>query len=292
MNFLTKIFKSCALNVAIISFTGFAGLSQTTAPGYENIIKPGVKPVIFALGVISTREEFAPSFTPDGNTVYFTGASSKIYFSKLVNGKWRKPVVAAFSGRWEDMDPFISPDGKRLFFSSYRPLDGAPQDKPQKNAHIWYVDHVSGDNWLAPHHLEAPVNLEGVDNYAPSVSRSGTLCFFSPRRDVNYKRKSYYTKWLGDHYDEPKPILLRDTVKDTFIAPDEHYLLFACGHDIYISYRNGQGWAAAEKLGAQVNNGAANYSPYVSSDGKRLYYSADKAKGILMIPVSISKHVY
>lgn len=288
MHFLTKISKSFALSFAIISFTGFAALSQS-APS-ANIIKPGAKPVLFAPGVISTDEEFAPSFTPDGNTVYFSGASSKIYFSKLVNGKWGKPVVAAFSGRWGDMDPFISPDGKRLFFSSYRPLDGANQ--PQKNAHIWYVDHLSGDNWAAPHHLDAPVNLAGIDNYAPSVSRAGTLCFFSPRRDVNYKRKSYTAQWLGDHYDEPKPILLRDTVKDTFIAPDEHYLLFACGHDIYISYRNGRGWAAAEKLGAQVNSGQANYCPYVSPDGKMLYYAADQAKGILMIPVSIPKSTH
>jgi len=36
-----------------------------------------------------------------------------------------------------------------------------------------------------------------------------------------------------------------------------------------------------------VNNGKSNFDPYVSPDGKTLYYSQDKAPGILMIPVNI-----
>jgi Tol biopolymer transport system component len=294
MNFSTKIFKSFALNIAIISFTGFTALSQTTAPASADIIKPGARPVIFAPGVISTQQEFAPSFSPDENTVYFSGASSAIYFSKRVNGNWGEPIVAPFSGHWEDMDPFMSPDGKRLFFSSRRPLEGAPQDKPQKKAHIWYVDYLSNDNWSVPHHLEAPVNLEGIDNYAPSVSRSGTLYFFSPHRDINNKGKSYYAKWEGDHYGEPKVLSLNGTngVRDPFVSADERYLVFVSGTDIYISYHKDNEWSAGQKLGIQVNNGRTNYSPYVSPDGKMLYYSVDGIKGILMIPVSINLHTH
>ncbi len=175
-----------------------------------------------------------PAFTPDGNTVYFSSGPPEIYFSKLVNNKWAKPKLAVFSGRWKDMDPFISPDGGRLFFSSYRPLDGTPQSGPQKNAHIWYVDRLSGDNWSAPHHLEAPVNLTGIDNYAPSVSRSGMLCFFSPRRDINNKGKSYYTKWLGWSLRRTVKSVLSlngfNGVRDPFISPDERYLIFGKRH--------------------------------------------------------------
>jgi len=294
MRYSLKLFKTLICNAIITGGTCFVAISQpsqTVAP-QANIIRADTRPVVFAPGVISVGDEFAPSFTPDDNTVYFTRGTPEIYFSKLVNGKWTAPKVAAFSGRWKDMDPFISPDGKRLFFSSYRPLSGSPQDSARKIAHIWYVDNLSGDNWSEPHHLEAPVNLEGVNNYAPSVSRSGTLCFFSPRRDINYKRKSFYTKWLGDRYDEPKPFSLKDTVKDTFIGPDERYLLFACGHDIYISYRNGEGWGAAQKLGPQVNNGKANYCPYISPNGKMLYYAQDGAPGILMVPVDIPKDIH
>ena len=230
---------------------------------------------------------------PDEKTpVFYIARWSKIccFEKRLVNGKWRAPVVASFSGQWDDMDAFISPDGKRLYFSSYRPLDNNPQSPARKFAHIWYVDRLSADGWSAPHHLDAPVNLEGVSNYAPSISRSGTLCFFSPRRDSNYPRKSYSAKWLGDHYGEPKALVLNDTeVKDVFIAPDENYLLFTSGKDVYISLRKNGSWIAGQKLASEVNNGVANASPYVSPDGKTLYYSIDQVHGISMIPFSIKK---
>ena len=282
MNFLTKLFKGPIISFTIICCGSFAVLGQTTQPAIlqANIIAPGAKPVTFIPGVVTTAvDEFAPSFTHDGNTVYFSSGSTEIYFSKRVNGNWSKPKVATFSGKWDDMDAFISPDGKRLYFSSRRPLDGAPQDKPQKNAHIWYVDHLSDDNWSPPHHLEAPVNLEGIDNYAPSVSRSGTLYFFSPRRDMNNRGKSYYAKWLGDHFDEPKVLSLNgpNYVKDPFISPDERYLIFASNDGLYISYRNGDRWSASQKLGPEVNNGDNCSSPYVSPDGKMLYYSSDRS---------------
>jgi len=245
------------------------------------------QPAVFTPGVVSTdADEFAPSFTPDGKSVYFS-ADDEIYFSKKIKGKWQKRVVAGFSGRWHDMDPFVSPDGKKLFFSSYRPLDGADQSAPQKFAHIWYVEHISGDEWSTPHHLGAPVNMDGINNYAPSVSKSGTLCFFSPRRDARYARKSYYARLINDSYEEPKPLLLNDAdVKDTYIAPDESYLLFTCGADIYISYRNNTGWSRGKKLGANINNGKSNAAPYVSPDGKTLYYCSEGTHGILMIPVN------
>ncbi|MDB5142306.1 MAG: translocation protein TolB [Mucilaginibacter sp.] len=292
MQFLAQLSKCLALSFSLVNCTSFAVLSQTAQPAtlQANIIRTDAKPAIFAPGVISTTsDEFAPSFTPDGNTVYFSGASSAIYFSKLVNGIWGEPKIATFSGRWEDMDPFISPDGKRLFFSSRRPMDSAQEDKPQKNAHIWYVDHLSGNNWSPPHHLAAPVNLEGIDNYAPSVSRSGTLYFFSPNRDINNKGKSYYSKWDGNHFDEPKVLSLNgdNGVRDPYISPDERYLVFISGTDLYISYSNNNGWSAGEKLSLQVNNGAHNYSPYLSRDGKMLYYSSEHIHGILMIPINI-----
>jgi Tol biopolymer transport system component len=135
--------------------------------------------------------------------------------------------------------------------------------------------------------------LAGVSNYSPSVSKSGSLCFSSPTRDVNNKGKSYYFKWTGDHYEEPKILSLNGVgnVRDPSISPDERYIIFISGHDIYISYRDGDGWTAGQKLGPQVNDGGANSSPCVSPDEKTLYYSSSNSKGILMIPINISKNI-
>ena len=289
MQFLYVLLREIILGLIITWCTVFSLFGQNGQP--PSIIDSNAKVAVFTQeGVALPNDESAPSFTPDGKTVYLAD-KQVICFSKMVNGKWGKPTVAPFSGQWKDWDPTLSPDGKRLIFVSNRPLDGMPQDKPQKNAQLWYIDCLSGGDWSKPRHLDAPVNLDGLNDYAPSVSSLGSICFCSRGRDGNKGMGGYYTKWLGDHYDKPKLLALNGSndIFDPFIAPDESYIIFASNNNLYISYRQGNKWSPGQKLGPQVNNGNANYDPYVSPDGKMLYYSQDHAPGILMIPVNIPK---
>jgi Tol biopolymer transport system component len=257
----------------------------------QNIVDPAAQPKVFTQeGVATPNNESVSTFMPDGKTVYMADGQT-IVFSKKVGGKWIKPVTAPFSGQWKDWDPALSPNGKRLVFVSTRPLEGMPQDKVQKNAHLWYVDKLSGDSWSAPKHFDAPVNVEGCNDFGPSVSGAGTICFCSRNRDGNAGMRGYYVKWTGDHYEKPQMLALNgDTeIFDPFIAPDERYIIFVSNGDLYISYRKGDDWTQGQKLSANVNNGKGNFDPYISPDGKTLYYSQDKAPGILMIPVNLPR---
>ena len=198
-----------------------------------------------------------------------------------MNGKWAKPQVANISGKWSDTDPFISPDGKRMIFISNRPLQGATQDKPQSSFHLWYTNRIAENKWGTPVHIDAPINLDGVSNYAPSISSSGTLYFCSRGREGNNGMASYSAKWLGDHFDKPVLLVLngKEESQDPFVAPDESYLIFTSGSDLYISYPSGTGWATGQKLPKPVNNGDYNSSACVSRDGKMLYYSSGRIQG-------------
>jgi Tol biopolymer transport system component len=293
--FLAWLSKEIMLGVIITWCSIFSLAAQT--PDYatitKNIIDSNSKSEVFVQeGVPIPNDESAPTFTPDGSTVYLAD-NNTICVSKLAGGKWTKPKTAPFSGQWKDWDPFLSPDGKRLVFVSNRPLPGMPQDKPQKNNQLWYVDRLSGDDWSSPRHFDAPVNLDGFNDYAPSISNSGTLCFCSRGRDGNKGMGGYYTKWLGDHYDKPKQLFLNgdNDIFDPYIAPDESYILFGSNKNLYISYRQGNSWSAGQKLNNKVNNGNFNGGPYVSPGGKMLYYSQDHAPGILMVPINIPKQI-
>jgi hypothetical protein len=277
------------ISLAICVIFQVCGQDTQSSIMQRDIISPGSMPRVFTQeGVSTPNDESAPAFTPDCNTVYLAD-SNIIRFSKKLDGKWMKPKVVSFSGKWEDWDPCLSPDGKRLFFVSNRPLEGAPQDLPHKSNHLWYTDHLSGDDWSTPRHLDSPINIEGINNYAPSISRSGTLCFCSRNREGYKKMGAYYTKWLGDHYDKPRLLPLNgdNEVFDPFISPDERYIIFASNQNLYISFRQGDHWFPGQKLGSQVNNGNWNGGPYVSPDDKMLYYAQAHAPGILMIPVDI-----
>jgi Tol biopolymer transport system component len=276
MKSLNNIQKQIML-VATLACTALTAFSQ-------NIIDTASRSAVFAPGVISTPfEEVAATFMPDGNTVYFAQGTiaMAVCFAKQANGKWNKPNVASFSGRWGDWDPFLAPDGKRIYFVSNRPLDTTAENKLKRTTHLWFADNLGGDKWSAPQYINAPFNLDGIGNFAPSVSRAKDLFFFSPQRDKAGKARSYYAKWLGDHYDEPKVLLLKgdDEIGDPCIAPDERYVIFVDGNDLYISYRKGDSWSDGEKLGPQVNSGESNYDPTVSPDGKTLYYTSNKIRG-------------
>jgi Tol biopolymer transport system component len=283
----TDIFKRLVLSASIVCCICVAAVAQDTQPAspVANIIDTASKPMVFADGVVTTPyTEWATSFMPDGKTVYFSRGA--IYwtmcFSKLIDGKWSKPKVVNISGKWADTDPFITPDGKRIFFISNRPIEGTPQDKHQLNYHIWCADRLSGDEWSAPHRLDTGINLKGGNNFGISVSSSGDLFFCSRDREGHSGMSGYCAKWLGDHFDKPKLLALRgnDEVQDPFTAPDESYILFESGADLYIVYKNGDGWSPAQNLGKQVNNGDYNSSPCVSPDGKMLYYSTARIKGL------------
>lgn len=285
--FIAWLSREIVYGIIVTFCAVLAAMAQNnqSSPQQANIIDTASKPAIFADGIVSTPySEWATSFSPDGKTVYFSQGAVywTICYSKMVNGKWTEPKVANISGRWMDTDPFITPDGKRMFFISNRPLAGMPQDKHQLNSHIWCADRLSDDQWAEPKYLDTNINIKGINNYATSVSRSGDLYFCSRDRDGHSGMSAYCAKWTGDHFDKPQLLALKGTeeIQDPFIAPDESYILFESGPDLYICYKNGAGWSAAQNLGKQVNNGDYNSSPAISPDGKMLYYSSGRIKDL------------
>lgn len=238
------------------------------------------KPELFAPGIISTSGyELDAAFSPDGQTFYFTQSAMVVMVyqftlvsSRLQKGVWSKPVPVEFSGKYSDRDPFISPDGSKLFFSSNRPLDGGSATKDDD---IWMVEK-RGDGWSAPINIGPPVNDKKVQRHA-TVTRSGNL-YFTNMRDI------YRSRYENDRYMEAEK--LGEAINgvnlecDPWIAPDESYMIYvqtyfngAGDDDLYISYNiNGQ-WTPAEPIEA-VNTRSHESSPCVSPDGKYLYFTS------------------
>jgi len=272
------------LAVAVCVCLNFATGYCQNKPVISAITDTASRPAVFAPGIVSTPyEEWSVSFTPDGNTVYFSEGTiyMAVCYSKKINGEWTKPKVASFSEKWSSWDPFVSPDGKKMFYVSNQPLPDAPQNTPSRKSHLWYADNLGGDKWSAAKPVNEPFNLDGINDYAPTVSKNGTLYFCSIGRGGIKGWSSYSAKWLGDHFDKPQLIVVpgTDEIQDPFIAPDESYLAFINNNEIYISFRDGNGWGTAQKLSAQVNDGNGISGPYISADGKTLYYSSARVRG-------------
>ncbi|MEP6731520.1 MAG: hypothetical protein ABJE10_12810 [bacterium] len=249
-------------------------------------------PEVFAPNTVSTPDnELNSAFTSDGRTLYFTrkaGADGKlgvILVSRMRrDGQWGTPEVASFSGRYPDYDPFVSPDGSRLFFISNRPTSGRG---PTRDFNIWYVER-SGSGWTEARNLGSPVNGDGDELY-PSVSLDGTLYFSScGRADSRGRCDLYRSRYRDGKYLEPET--LGDSINtpasetDVFVAPDQSYVVFAAygrpdavgDGDLYVSFNRDGVWSKARALGPEINTVAREYCPIVSPDGKYLYFTSQR----------------
>ena len=102
-------------------------------------------PRLFLPGTVSTADanELAATVTPAGDRLYFMRwrgvwggdreSRPAIFVADRVGDSWGVPVVAAFSDEFADQDPFVSPDGRWLYFVSDRPAPG----KETPGADLW-----------------------------------------------------------------------------------------------------------------------------------------------------------
>jgi hypothetical protein len=246
-------------------------------------------PRLFAKDVISTGDfTFNTSFTPDGRTVFFSKATINwgyiaIYASTREHGNWSKPEPVAFTGVYRDTDPFVSADGKRLYFSSDRPLEGKPY--VEYDYHLYYVSLQGKD----PGANVVPVNvplLPGMKISYPSFTASGDLYFSST--DTTLRDADVYVSPFRDGaYQTPERLSFNapNVVDfDPVVSRDGRFIIFSRmggglgSVDLWISFRSGDAWTTPLNLGAQVNTPGADGAPGLSPDNKKLYFCSYREK--------------
>jgi hypothetical protein len=250
---------------------------------------PLSSPALFAPGEISTGDfESHPAFTADGQTLFFvksnvTFTSWTIVVSRFEAGRWGTPTVAPFSGQYNDADPFVTDDGRRLYFISDRPREPGDQ---RTDMDIWYIDRTA-TGWGSPVNPGAPVNSGGSE-WFPTLATDGTLYFGSDRDGGKGRTDLYRAAVKNGKPGEPEN--LGDAINtpadeyEPLISPDQTLLVFmATGRkdglgagDLYMSrYRDGA-WTPAKNLGPPINTPALEISPYVTPDRRYFFFSSSR----------------
>lgn len=238
---------------------------------------PGLIPQVFAPGIVSINGRFegAISFSPDLKEMYF-GASNEddethIYFSKLQGNQWTpiKRVNFTRGKKKEELHPFVSPDGKTIYFTA---LDTAFTDEK-----IWYVNRLE-DYWSEAIQLDSPVNDDMV--FYPNQARNGDLYYFNlsqfkmysaPNRNGEFPETREMGIEFGHH---------------GFISPSQDYLLVTDrnkedesrkDNDVYVYFKNQDGtWTKPINLGNTINTSFNEKSPSITPDGKYLFFGRDE----------------
>ncbi|PKA83672.1 outer membrane protein OmpA-like peptidoglycan-associated protein [Ulvibacter sp. MAR_2010_11] len=135
--------------------------------------------------------ESTPTFTKDGNTIYFTRNNYidgkkgkdknktirlKLYkATKSGDNYWTNVVELPFNSKeYSVAHPALSLDEKRLYFSSDMPGTIGMSD-------LWYVDILDNDSYGEPVNLGTSINTEARESF-PFISEKNNLYFSSDGR--------------------------------------------------------------------------------------------------------------
>lgn len=275
------------LPLFILVFSACFAAPEPAAPlrgDYLGQTPPGMTPTIFAPGVVSTRvSELNAAFSPDGDELYFTRRiddRNTLMTMRRKDGVWTPPAVARSSGTFSDVDPFITRDGRRLYFSSSRPLDGAGEPK---DSDLWYLEREAGGEWGEPIHPGNP-NTAGKDDYYTSLTDDGTLyfsIFASHGEGGDIYRAEQIDGGFGPAERIGAGISTEANEHDPFVAPDGRFLIFTSNRpggygsaDLYVSFAGPDGsWSEPVNMGESINSEGYDYCAMLSPDGKYLFFT-------------------
>ncbi|MEO1243423.1 MAG: hypothetical protein AAFX54_16050 [Pseudomonadota bacterium] len=254
---------------------------QATSAFYLGQPLPGMKPEIFAPGLVSSpdKRELNAVFSPDGREFYFARQIGEAYktfvMHRQADGDWSTPQMASFSAtntEWDEVDMWFSPDGDALYYISNAPASGFAGG----SVNIWRVSRAES-GWGMPEALPAPVNSDADELY-PLPTNSGAFYFASSRdgglggRDVYVVQedggKFTGVRNLGQMVNSPA------SDSDAYVSPDEQFMIVTAhrpeglgGADMYyIARSEGGDWGEPVNLGAPVNSADHDYTPIVTAD--------------------------
>lgn len=226
-----------------------------------------------------------------GTEIYFSVQSANSEISAIVwckknkKGKWTEPEVLSFSGKFNDLEPFLSWDNTRLYFVSNRPLKNS--DSKTKDFDIWYCERNPAGFWGEPKNMGAPINTTENEFY-PSIAKNGNLYFTNDGKRSKGKDDIFVCKLTDGKY--CSPVSVSDSINtegyefNAFVGSNENYMIFTGYNkpdgigsgDLYISYKNSDGtWAKAKNMG-EVNSKYMDYCPFVDEQNKRLYFTSKR----------------
>ena len=135
----------------------------------------------------------------DGNTLYFTsnrdggqGGRDIYRCVKLPNGDWSKSlnIGEKINTEWEEDSPFLSPDGKTLYFSSQGHNSMGGFD-------IFYSSLGEDGEWSTPENIGYPVNTVDDDVFFVPTA-NGKRAYYASRKEDGFGLKDIYVIDMPD----------------------------------------------------------------------------------------------
>jgi outer membrane protein OmpA-like peptidoglycan-associated protein len=212
--FATAIFRDKLIMVSSKKIGGLAKIDPNTNEAYKELYCVDIKsngrlkkPLLFSRMLNTVNSEDQLSFSKDNNTVYYTRSDRKnsmeykLYKADLEpnsHGNWINQELLPLNEDGVSVEnPFVSPDGTKLYFASNRADSYGGFDI--------YVANIKADGALGtPKNLGSTINTASNEKY-PSVSKDGNYLYFSSNGHKTIGGYDVFTsRILKDRYKAPR----------------------------------------------------------------------------------------
>jgi hypothetical protein len=202
--------------------------------------------------------------------------NARIFTAERWRGRWQDPAPIGFTDpRYSATDPWLTPDGRTLYFVSDQPLPSRPD---KRDLNIWRAS-LGPSGWSAPEPLGPEVNSPGPE-LGPEL-HGGVLYFSSVRKGGRGGLELYAARQSGRGFEQAAPhdgpFNSAESDSDFTLSADGKLAAFWRGNQggrVHVSRRTGTGWTEPKPLGADVNFGPFTFTPSFSRSGKRLRFAS------------------
>lgn len=238
--------------------------------------------------------QYFPVLTADQQQLIFTrrmggGPSDDedlVISRKNAKGRWTEPesVSRNINSELNEGTSTISADGRKLIFTSCVGRQGY-------GSCDLYESIRTGEEWTKPRNLGPNVNSAEWESQ-PSLSADGRTLYFVSDRRGGVGRRDIWVSYLNENGDwsraknAGRPINTMYDEISPFIHVNNRVLYFASnglvgfgGYDIFFSEKDSSGaWTGPKNIGSPINNHEDQFSLFITSDGKKGYYSHEEVK--------------
>jgi outer membrane protein OmpA-like peptidoglycan-associated protein/tetratricopeptide (TPR) repeat protein len=190
---------------------------------------------------------------------------------------------------YDDYSPLITGDGAEFIFTSNRKSSTEQVKRgSSENYEDIYISKLQNNNWSTPEKISPNINIPYHDA-AASITPDGRTLILYYEEGAGDLYISYFD---GAEWSKPKP--LNKNINTTYwetsgcISSDGQKLIFASNRpggrgdlDLYMTQLNASGeWGKAVNLGPAINTHGHEDAPFLTPDGKTLYFASDGQVGL------------
>lgn len=228
---------------------------------------------------------------------YFKQTQSPIFEDKNFLAFKKENLGDRVNSNYDDLGPIISTDGKTLYFARQNVEGNVGGINDTED--VWHSSFEKG-MWGFARNMGKPINSKEPDNLVAVGADNNTMLFkLSDGLAFRYRSQTGWTDY------ERLNLPLRDESNHFVgnLASDGRTLIFSAmmrgnvfydakrsENDLYISTRDSLGiWSAPVNLGKVINTMGEESSPFLSADGRTLYFASNGRPGYGDLDIYVSQ---